>query len=268
MRIRATIGLGLVAAAALATPSQAAGLPTIDVHVADRAVVLDGEDDVGRGPIRLNFKRDGGAGARTVVVVELTPGHTAEEIGPLGGLVDAGPVERVGRLVAGITVRPRTETAVSFDTRARRYVVIDATSEQQARAEFTPAVQHSGATLPRPGATIELRDSAITASRYLPRNGDIRVRNTGKRPHHAFAIRMPADKTLQTGIAELRKGTSNLAKVGEPTDLASLLSAGADVEVERRLKPGRYVIVSFYAGTGVNAKPDIYRGLITTTRVR
>ena len=158
---------------------------------------------------------------------------------------------------------------MSFETRARRYVVIDASTEQQARAEFTPDVQHSGATMPKADATINLRDDAIAASRYLPRDGVIRVRNTGKRPHHAFAIRLPANKTVQTGIAELRKGTSNLETVGEPTDLASpAIRAGANVGVERKLKPGRYVIVSFYAGTGVNAKPDIYRGLVTTTKVR
>ena len=50
-------------------------------------------------------------------------------------------------------------------------------------------------------------------------------------------------------------------------DLESVLSAGADVRVERRQKPGRSVIVSFYAGTGVNAAPDIYRGLLTTAKV-
>ena len=214
MRIR-IVGLGLVAAAAMATPSHAAELPTIDVRVADRAVVLDGEENLGRGPIRLNLERNGGGEPRTVVVIELKPGHTAEEIGPLSGLVEAAPVERIRRLVAGITVRPRTETAVSFEARARRYVVIDASTEQQARAEFTPDVQHSGATLPEAEATIDLRDKAIAASRYLPRDGVIRVRDTGKRPHHAFAIRLPADKTVQTGIAELRKGTSNRATVGE-----------------------------------------------------
>ena len=79
---------------------------------------------------------------------------------------------------------------------------------------------------------------------------------------------MPANKTVQQGMAELRNGTINLEKVGQPTDLTSLLSAGADVEIERRLKPGRYIVVSFYAGSGVNAKPDIYRGLVTTTKVR
>ena len=90
MRIR-IVGLGLVAAAAMATPSHAAELPTIDVRVADRAVVLDGEENLGRGPIRLNLERNGGGEPRTVVVIELKPGHTAEEIGPLSGLVEAGP---------------------------------------------------------------------------------------------------------------------------------------------------------------------------------
>ena len=127
---------------------------------------------------------------------------------------------------------------MSFEARARRYVVIDASTEQQARAEFTPDVQHSGATLPKAEATIDLRDDAIAASRYLPRDGVIRVRNTGKRPHHAFAIRLPADKTVQTGIAELRKGTSNRETVGEPTDLASLLSAGANVRSGAQAEAG------------------------------
>lgn len=38
--------------------------------------------------------------------------------------------------------------------------------------------------------------------------------------------------------------------------------------METAFKPGRYVLVSYYAGTGPNARPDIYRGLLTSFRVR
>jgi hypothetical protein len=45
-------------------------------------------------------------------------------------------------------------------------------------------------------------------------------------------------------------------------------SSRPSVDVERTLKPGRYVLVSFYAGTGATAKPDIYRELLAATKVR
>jgi hypothetical protein len=254
--------VALASGPAHATPTE---LPTIDVHVADRAVTLEGEDDVGRGPIRLAFERDGdGDGEpRTLGIVELEPGHTAEEIGSLGALVEASPEERMGRLVAAVSVPSGAATAVSFETRARRYVVIDATNEDQPRAEFEPDVQHSGATLPAADATIELRDRSAGASHSLPRNGIIRIRNAGRQPRHLFAVRLPADKTLRQGLAELRRGARDLGRVGEPTDLASLLPADAAVRVERRLKPGRYVLASFHAGTGPGATP-----LLATARVR
>jgi hypothetical protein len=38
--------------------------------------------------------------------------------------------------------------------------------------------------------------------------------------------------------------------------------------VERTLKPGRYVLASFYAGEGSAAKPDIFRGLLTGAKAR
>jgi hypothetical protein len=251
MRTLRALGSGLAAAAALATSAHAAELPTVDVHVGDRALTLEGADHLGRGPVRLDFEREGG-GPRTVVVFELEPGRTAEEIGPLAAT-------SIGHVVAAVTVRPRAETAVSFEARARRYVVIDATEEQQRRAEFTPDIQHSGATLPDPDAKIVLRDRSLAISRSLPRDGVIRVRNTGRRPHHAFAIRLPAGKTAKEGIAQLRTGTTDLAQVGEPTDFASVVPPEAVLDVERRLKPGRYILVS-YAAMG--------RRVIATTKVR
>ena len=267
MRLPLIIGAALASLAVAAPTTQAAALPTVNVRVADDAIVLSGHEHLGRGPVRLSFRRDGGREPRTINVIELKPGHEASDIGPLGGLVDARRVERVGRLVAGITARSETTAAVSFETKARRYVVIDGSDERQAYAEFEPDVEHSGAVLPAADATVTLRDDAITAPGVLPRRGAIRVRNTGARPHHALAIRLPARTTTGQAAAALRKGTSP-ERVGDPIDLEALLSAGADIRVERTLKPGRYVLVSFYAGTGATAKPDIYRGLLTATKVR
>jgi hypothetical protein len=100
---------------------------------------------------------------------------------------------------------------------ARRYVVIDGSDERQAHAEFAPDVEHSGATLPAPGATVTLRDDAIGVSGVLPRRGTIRVRNTGSRPHHALAVRLPADTSISEAATALRKGTSPNASANPST---------------------------------------------------
>src|SRR4051794_30222579 len=208
MRLPVIFGAALAALAVAAPASHAATLPTVDVRVADDAIVLSGHEHVGRGPVRLSFRRDAGGEPRTINVIELKPGRDADDIGLLGGLVDARQVERAGRLVAGITARAGSSVAVSFEARARRYVIIDGSDERQAYAEFQPDVEHSGATLPEAGATVTLRDDAIDVSGVLPRRGTIRVRNTGSRPHHALAVRLQATTSTTEAATALRKGTS------------------------------------------------------------
>ncbi len=268
MRSPITIGAGLLAAAVLAAPAGAATLPTVQVEVADSAIKLSGHENLGSGPVRLKLERDGGD-ARTIAVIELEEGKKASDIGPLGGLQDASKIEQAGRLVAGATVRPGVSRAVSFETRARTYVVVDATDERETRAEFRPAAENSGATFAANDVRLYLRDDSIGfwPDAYLPRRGVIRIRNTGDRPHHALAIRLPGSTSFAEAKAALKKGRFP-EQVGEPTDITGLISGGTRVDVETRLKAGRYVIVSFYAGSGASAKPDIYRGLLATARVR
>ena len=268
MRSRVTIGAGLLAAAALAAPAGAASLPTVEVDVGDSAVELSGHEELGSGPVRLRLERDGGD-ARTIAVIELKEGKKASDVGPLGGLQDVSGIERIGRLVAGITVRPGATPALSFETKARTYVVIDATDEKQAHAEFTPDAQHSGAAFAANDVRLYLRDGSIGLwpDAHLPRRGVIRIRNTGSRPHHALAIRLPGSTSFAEAKRALKTGRSP-QQVGKPVDVTGLISGGTRVDVETTLKPGRYVLASFYAGSGANAKPDIYRGLLATARVR
>src|SRR3954452_21810400 len=115
MRIRVILSTGLLIAAASAAPSHAAALPTVDVKIADKAIVLSGHEQLGRGPVRLSLRREPGGDPHTIAVAELTPGKSAQDIGPLGGLVDARPIERIGRLVAGVTVHPDAPVAISLD---------------------------------------------------------------------------------------------------------------------------------------------------------
>lgn len=268
MRSLTTLGAGLLAAAALAAPAGAATLPTVQVTVEDAAIELSGEESLGSGPVRLRLSREGGE-PRTVAVLELKEGKKASDIGPLGGLQDASRIERVGKLVAGATVRRGVSSAVSFEARARTYVVVDASDERQARAEFTPAATHSGATFGANDARVQLRDDEISIrpERYLPRRGVISIRNTGTRPHHALALRLKRGDTAADAIRKLKKGAEPV-KVGTPYELTGLLSGGTRVDVETHLKRGRYVVASFYAGSGQNARPDIHRGLVASFRVR
>ncbi len=268
MRSLITLGAGLIAAAALAAPAGAATLPTVNVTVQDKAIKLSGHEKLGSGPVRLKLTRDGGD-ARTLAVVELKDGKKASDIGPLGGLHDASKIEHAGKLVAGLTVKPGVASAVSFETKARTYVVIDATDESEARAEFTPDATNSGATFAANDVRLYLRDDSIKfwPDAYLPRRGVIRIRNTGERPHHALAIRLSQGTTVAEAQRALKRGRSP-EQVGTPFEVSGLISGGTRVDVETQLKSGRYVLTSFYAGSGADAKPDIYRGLLTSFKVR
>lgn len=273
MRILLPLGAGLAAAAALAlsaaAPSPAAALYTVDVRVADTRIQLSDLEAVGRGPIRLKFRRDAGGDPRTVVVVEMKPGRTKADLAgiPFAGLQDVSRIEAVGRLVGGLTVHPRRGGALTIDTLARRYVVVDVTSEAQPMAEFVPETTHGGGTAPKADARITMTGKGFGISEYLPRDGAVLVRNRDTRPHHVQAIRLPRRTSLAEAQIALLDGRA-IERVGEPVDLAALMSGKTEVTVERRLKPGRYVVASFYAGTGANAKPDVHRGYLSAFKVR
>lgn len=112
-----------------------------------------------------------------------------------------------------------------------------------------------------------LFDDSIRAPATLPRSGRIRVHNSGRRPHHAMAIRLRRGISVGEARRDLHAGKA-IDRLGTPVDLMGLLSGGAVADVERRLAPGRYVVASFYSGSGRTARSDLRRGLFAATRVR
>ncbi len=254
--------------AAASTPSPAA-TRTLPVRVADGSVQISGHEGLGHGPVRLAFRRDVGGDPRTIAVIRLNAGRTVADVEalPEGALQNAEDVEKIGRLVAGITVAPRAGAKLTIGAAPARYVIADATHEASRMAEFVAGEAHGDGVLLEPDARIDLRDGGITASPVLPRDGLIRIRNRGGLPHHALAIRLFARVTVQEAFQALKAGRSPRT-VGTPIDLLALASGGGGADVERRLRQGRYVVASFYSGAGPNARSDIARGLIASTKVR
>ena len=242
MRSLITLGAGLIAAAAVAAPAGAATMPTVQVTVEDAAVKLSGHEHLGSGPVRLKVRRSGGE-ARSIAVIELKDGKAASDLGALGGLRDAAKVERTGRLVAGVTAELGRNRAVTFEAKAKTYVVVDISDERQAYAELKPGVTNSGAAFGANDARVDLRDDAIAIKpeAYLPRRGVVKVRNTGTRAHHAIALRLDRDTTVAEAHRALKKGRA-IEKVGTPVELTGVISAGTRVDVETVFKPGRYVL--------------------------
>lgn len=267
--LRPVIALAAVAAtAASAAASTASGTPTLDVRVTDDAVEIARHAPLGPGPVTLALRRDSDGDARTVAVVELAPGRTPRDLAaiPLRGLADASRVAAVGRLVGGTTVARGAGVKITIPARSRRYVVVDVTDEANPSDDFAVAGDRRSHRR-RADATIVLLDDAIRLPSALPRDGAIRVRNEGRRPHHALAIRLEPRLGVADALRKLRSGAAP-ERLGDPVDLMGLLSPGVMADVERPLAPGRYVVVSFHAGSGARAKPDILRGVAGSTRVR
>jgi hypothetical protein len=95
--------LALVAPA-FALPETAHGSPqgpTVTAEVGSEGVVIRGGERIGQGPVRLDL-RGRLAQPRTVAVIELKPGVTADDVraADIASLDDRGDIARLGRRVA------------------------------------------------------------------------------------------------------------------------------------------------------------------------
>ena len=253
-----------VATAALIIPSaaHAASPPTVEVDVADRAIAVQGADDLGRGPVRLHFSGESLDDTRTVAVVELKRGvtaHAAEH--------DLDRLTKLGRLVAGANVSADEDYTATITARAREHLIVDVTAEDGGEARFTVGDEANGARLPKSDATIGMRDKGFYLPSELPTDGVLRIANQGDLAHQVTAFRLPKDTSYARARRLLISGRS-LERLGTATVLSGLLSARTVNRVEATLGRGRYLVASLHAPLTGNGRPDVLRGLIAATRVR
>jgi hypothetical protein len=210
----------LIAAAVAASlvGTEPAGPPGVRVHAVDGALYATG--NARPGPLRIALT---GSQPTSIALVELDPGHTPAKI------TDLDAAERIGRIVAGATVRPGRRYVTTIVARRDLIAVAANGAKTRLRINGYPVT----APPPRADARIVMTDGGLRVPRSLPSRGVVRIDNAGGRRQRVVALR------LRTGTA---------------TELVGAVSAGTTNRVLVRLRPGRYRVI----GDGAPA----------TTRVR
>jgi len=257
-------------AVAFAAPTAAHGSPppTVEADVDLQGVVITSVGRLGQGPVRLHLRGRQLAAPHTVAVIELKPGVTADDVraADVGGLQDAGEIERLGRLVAGGDVWERHDHVTTIKARAREHAVVDVTSNDQTMGSFHVDHVAGRAALPRSTATFAMHDRGFVVPPSLPADGVLRIVNQGELAHQAVAWRLNARTSVRGAVQAVGTGRP-LWRYGDATVLSGLVSGHTVNRVEVRLRRGRYLLVSFYNELAPSGRSDIRRGLVAAMRV-
>ncbi|HEX6021519.1 MAG TPA: hypothetical protein VFZ00_05950 [Solirubrobacter sp.] len=184
------------------------GPPGVRVHYVDEHLYDTGSTRP--GPLRLTLT---GSQTTSIAIVELDPGRTTAE------LTDLDSADRVGRVVAGATVRAGRTYRTTIV--ARRDLIALAANGAKTRLRLNGT--RVTVPPPRAAARIVVSDDDLRVPGRLPTHGVIRVDNAGTHPHRVVAVRL---------------GT------GAVTELVGPVSAGTTNRVHVRLRPGRYRVIA------------------------
>ena len=246
--ITAVLAVGAAVAAAQNGP------PTVTITASSTAVSAT-PVPVAPGATRFEFVSDGVAGG--VFLGAPKPGRTFDEA---VAAVRANPDDslEVVDIVASASLTPGGRRAVTVDIEpGRTYLLVsDGGKENPADWAFSPLPTGgapTGATAPRPDATIVMRDLRFGGASRLPRDGTIRVQNVGWAPHFAIAAPLrAAARERAVSRALLRnqdRALGRLLQFDRSFEVTNILTRGAsaDQEVTFR-KRGRYVLLCFFEG--------------------
>jgi hypothetical protein len=184
---------------------------------------------------------------------------TPTRVGSYGSLVDAATVANGHPATHTITLAQGT------------YLIIDATRKPRIVGQFAVGAGTNGATAPAPAATITMDDYSFALHGTLPRNGVVRVVNSGETIHFALLVRARNAAGARRIARLLHQGKDSQAErlASGFEELVGLLSPGVTDDVTLSgVKPGHYVLVCFYADAHSHGKPHSMLGMEKVVTVR
>ena len=242
--------------------------PTIQITINASSMDVVGEESLGVGPTRLVAKVPGEK-ERAFLLFELKSGVTREEAQrALPQIREPADAERLGRFVAGSIINGGDTYTSTLSLRDGTYVLIDFTRRPVIRDDFTVGTTPNQADAPTPDAEITLEDYAFGGDTTLPRNGIVRVENTGRRIHHALAFRLRRGVDGRRVVRQIRRGREpRRAFSGQAYALVELVSRTTTNDVETSMAGGRYVLVCFVSNSR-RGKPHAQLGMVRQVRFR
>jgi hypothetical protein len=241
-RLKLIIGAILLLGVPVTLAAAQSSVPTVAVSASGGNVVLEPSGPIGAGPTRFTF---GGRGEFNLAT--LRAGVTVDELRQ--SLSNPRSVKALGQVFLEATVAPGK--AVTVDLRPNTtYVAAVIAGRRQALTTFTTGAP-TGASAPRPDASIRMVDYGFRGPKTLPRSGRIRVENAGTTLHFAIAFPLRPDvsgRQVRRALGGTNERALGRVIAGEPVDVQGLISQGStndnEVSFPRR---GRYAMVCFFS---------------------
>ncbi|MCW3017311.1 MAG: hypothetical protein JWO02_4403 [Solirubrobacterales bacterium] len=128
----------------------------------------------------------------------------------------------------------------------------------------------TGAALGPPTATLSLADYKFTLDGKLPRKGDLRLVNNGKRNHIVVTIRTKNAASSARLVKALKTGNDRAAgkEIRGEGSGAAIIGPGERQDVAVRYAPGSYVFVCFWRSKQSNQKSHQRLGMVKAATVK
>jgi hypothetical protein len=254
--LRAIVVVVVFLAAGAAVADGQGPVPTVTVTVTPSAVTAS-PSPVAPGATRFEFVSSGQQGTSGVFLAAVKPGRTADEV---INAVRSDPDSsfEVADVVASASVPPGGRRAVTAEIKpSTTYLLVadlgKVNPAQWIIAPLATGGTPTGATAPAPDADVVMRDLRFAGDATLPRDGTVRVRNTGWAPH--FAIAAPLRRGARPAAVgrairgRRERALGRLVSVRNSVELTSILTRGAVADQEVRFsRRGRHVLVCLFEG--------------------
>jgi hypothetical protein len=240
LAVAVVVLVGVLATAATAQ----APVPTVQVTAGPGSISVTPTASIAAGPTRFEFSRTG-QGDIEAYLATLRAGVSVDE---LRGVLASSSEEALGLVFLEAGAAPPRSLTVDLRPNVT-YVAISIAGRRTALTSFTTGAP-SGAAAPAPDARVRMFDYGFRGPKTLPRNGLIRVQNTGDAYH--FALGFP----LRPGVGQRQVGRAfgggnnrlfERVVAGPPFSLQSLISPGTTNDNAVRFpRQGRYAFVCFF----------------------
>ncbi|WP_354700912.1 hypothetical protein [Paraconexibacter sp. AEG42_29] len=263
------------ATAALATAEDAAAPPTVRfaLAAADGRTAPTGPATVPPGAVRIDVatKAKGmhgfqllrlPAGADVPAIQQrVSKARSDDDFEALGGVVAVG----------GTGVSARRKGSIVVDLTSGTYLLADLSSQKGVPSVPFTVGEGSGPGLPAaPAATISMFDYKYEIAGKLPRKGDVRIVNKGKRNHIVVVFKTADAKGSARLVKAVRADDQRAAGKeirGEGTS-ANAVGPGQAHDLTVANAPGNYVLVCFVKSKQSKGKAHNALGMVKAVTVK
>jgi plastocyanin len=234
-----------------ATDTGTASLPTLSIAVNGKSITLPRTVPAGAVNVITNVTEES-AGAPALV--KLQPGVTVQKVFQVIQKAHGDP-QAIKGYASIVFDRPSPKGKTSTQTvlTPGNYAALDfAPNGQPPTRLFTVTRSSRSTQLPKPDATITMKDFAFTGPSTLLAGELVRFRNAGKVLHMAVGARFKTMADATKAAEELKAGNDKAAEklaIGE-VSFMDTNSPGAMQQETIDVKPGVYVLACFMATNG------------------